>query len=116
MVDEMEKAGHRPHLANPTEAKKRMGTTNKTDALDAKGLAILLHNGTLPESWIPPGELRDRRELLRTRMALRDLRTSLKHRIHAAIDRYGLAGDQHQRSVRRQGARLHRRHAGQAAP
>jgi transposase len=87
---EMEKAGHRPHLANPTEAKKRMGKTNKTDALDAKGLAILLHNGTLPESWIPPGELRDRRELLRTRMALRDLRSSLKHRIHAAIDRYGL--------------------------
>jgi hypothetical protein len=34
--------------------------------------------------------LRDRRELLRTRMALRDLRSSLKHRIHAAIDRYGL--------------------------
>jgi transposase len=90
MVDEMEKAGHHPHLANPTEAKKRMGKTNKTDALDAKGLAILLHNGTLPESWIPPGELRDRRELLRTRMALRDLRSSLKHRIHAAIDRYGL--------------------------
>jgi transposase len=90
MVDEMEKAGHRPHLANPTEAKKRMGKTNKTDALDAKGLAILLHNGTLPESWIAPGELRDRRELLRTRMALRDLRSSLKHRIHAAIDRYGL--------------------------
>ena len=90
MVDEMEKAGHRPHLANPTEAKKRMGKTNKTDALDAKGFAILLHNGTLPESWIPPGELRDRRELLRTRMALRDLRSALKHRIHAAIDRYGL--------------------------
>jgi transposase len=89
MVDEMEKAGHRPHLANPTEAKKRMGKTNKTDALDAKGLAILLHNGTLPESWIPPGELRDRRELLRTRMALRDLRSSLKHRIDADFDRYG---------------------------
>jgi transposase len=48
MVDEMERAGHHPHLANPTEAKKRMGKTNKTDALDAKGLAILLHNGTLP--------------------------------------------------------------------
>jgi transposase len=90
MVDEMESTGHHPHLANPTEAKKRMGKTNKTDALDAKGLAILLHNGTLPESWIPPGDLRDQRELLRTRMALRDLRTSLKHRIHAAIDRYGL--------------------------
>ncbi len=78
------------YLANPTEAKKRMGKTNKTDALVAKGLAILLHNGPLPESWIPPGELRARRELLRTRMALRDLRSSLKHRIHASIDRYGL--------------------------
>ena len=64
-----------------------MGKTHKTDALDAKGLAILLRNGTLPESWIPPGELRDQRELLRTRMALRDLRTSLKHRIHSAIRR-----------------------------
>lgn len=90
IVDAMEEAGHHPHLANPTEAKKRMGKTNKTDALDAKGLAILLHNGTLPESWIPPGGLRDRRELLRTRMALRDLRTSLKHRIHAGVDRYGM--------------------------
>ena len=70
-----------------------MGKTNKNDALDAGGLAILLRCGTLPESWIPPGELRDQRELLRTRMALRDLRTSLKHRIHAAIDRYGLHAD-----------------------
>lgn len=90
IVDLMEQAGHKPHLANPLEAKKRMGKTHKTDALDAKGLAILLRNGTLPESWIPPGELRDQRELLRTRMALRDLRTSLKHRIYSAIDRYGL--------------------------
>ena len=26
-----------------------MGLTNKTDTLDARGLAILLRNGTLPE-------------------------------------------------------------------
>jgi len=93
LVDEMERSGHHVHLANPMEAKKRMGKTNKTDALDAKGLAILLRNGTLPESWIPPGSLRDQRELLRTRMALRDLRSGLKHRIHAAVDRYGLHTD-----------------------
>ncbi len=90
IVDLMEQAGHRPHLANALEAKKRMGKTHKTDALDAKGLAILLRCGTLPESWIPPGQLRDQRELLRTRMVLRDPRTALKHRIHSAIDRYGL--------------------------
>jgi transposase len=93
IIDEMEQAEHRPHLANPHESKKRMGKPNKHDALDAGGLGILLHNGTLPEAWIPPGELRDQRELLRTRMALRDLRTALKHRIHAAIDRYGLHND-----------------------
>ncbi len=90
IVDAMEGACHHPHLANPFEAKRRMAKSNKTDALDAKGLAILLHCGTLPESWIPPGDLRDHRELLRTRMALRDLRTSLKHRIYAAVGRYGL--------------------------
>jgi transposase len=54
-----------------------MGKTHKTDTLDAKGLAILLRNGTLPEIWIPPSEIRDQRELLRTRMAIRDLRTML---------------------------------------
>jgi transposase len=48
IVDEMEAAGHRPHLAHALEAKKRMGGTHKSDALDAKGLAILLRNGTLP--------------------------------------------------------------------
>lgn len=90
IVDAMEEAGHHPHLANPFEAKRRMAKSNKTDALDAKGLAVLLRCRTLPESWIPPGELRDQRELLRTRMALRDLRMSLKHRIYAAVDRYGL--------------------------
>jgi transposase len=90
IVDEREHAGHHPHLAEPLEAKKRMGKTHKTDALDAKGLAILLRNGTLPEVWVPPADIRDKRELLRTRMALRDVRTMLKHRIHSALERYGV--------------------------
>jgi transposase len=90
LVDEMQKAGHHPHLAQPHTAKQMMRGTNKTDALDAKGLAILLRNGTLPEVWIPPRDLRDQREILRTRMALRDHRTMLKHRIHSALERYGI--------------------------
>ena len=49
LVDEMEQLGHCPKLENPLEAKRRMGLTKKTDKLDAKGLAILLRNGTLPE-------------------------------------------------------------------
>lgn len=86
----MERAGHCPHLAEPFQSKKLMGKGHKTDALDAKGLAILLRNGTLPEVSIPPGTLRDQREPLRTRMALRDFRTMLKHRIHSALERYGI--------------------------
>src|ERR1700683_4287389 len=81
LVDEMERAGHRPKLCNPHEAKRRMGLTNKTYKLDAKGLASLLRNGTLPEVWIPPGELRDQRELLRLRIFLVGLRTRVKNRI-----------------------------------
>jgi len=52
LVDEMERLGHHPKLANPLEAKRRMALTKKTDKLDARGLAILLRNGTLPEVWI----------------------------------------------------------------
>jgi len=44
LVDEMERLGHYPKLANPLEAKRRMALTKKTDKLDARGLAILLRN------------------------------------------------------------------------
>src|SRR6478609_11591248 len=78
---EMERSGHRPKLCSPLEA-KRIGLANKTDTLDARGLAVLLRNGTLPEVWIPPSELRDQRELLRLRIFLVRLRTRVKNRIH----------------------------------
>src|ERR1700733_2669502 len=90
LVDEMEQSGHRPKLCNPLEAKRRMGLTHKTDKLDAKGLAILLRNGALPEVWIPPGELRDQRELLRLRIFLVRLRTRVKNRIHGTLARHNV--------------------------
>jgi transposase len=76
-------------LVHPLSAKKRMAGRNKTDAIDAAGLAMLLRNGTLPEVWIPPATLRDLRGLLRTRLALRRHTTILMNRIHGAIRRYG---------------------------
>ena len=88
-VDRLEAAGLDVRLVHPLEAKKRMGGRNKTDGLDAAGLARLLRNGTLPEVWIPPAALRDLRGLLRTRLALRHHTTRLKDRIHGAIRRYG---------------------------
>jgi transposase len=88
-MDELEAAGLDARLTNPLEAKRRIGGRNKTDPIDARGLAILLRNGTLPEVWVPPAQLRDLRGLMRTRLALRSHTTCVKNRIHAAIRRYG---------------------------
>jgi transposase len=93
MVDEMEKAGLRPLLTNPRKAKQMMGMINKTDKLDAKGLATLNRNGTLPAVWIPPAELRDQRELSRMRMSLTQVRTKFKNRIHATLAKYAIEVD-----------------------
>lgn len=93
MVEEMENAGHAPCLANAVKARAMMGKINKTDKLDARGLATLLRNGTLPSVWIPSGELRDKRELSRTRMALVRMRTMVKNRIHAIVSKYSIQAD-----------------------
>ncbi len=90
MIEEIEEAGHTPFLAHAGKAKLMMGQMNKTDKLDARGLALLLRNGTLPSVWIPPGELRDQRELPRMRMALVRVRTMLKNRIHACLAKFAI--------------------------
>lgn len=90
IVDEIERAGHYPALAHAAKSKLMMGQINKTDKLDAIGLATLLRNGTLPSVWIPHGELRDQRELPRMRLTLVHMRTGLKNRIHATFAKYGI--------------------------
>lgn len=93
LVDELEGAGLQPLLADAHEAKQRIRGPNKNDRLDARGLAILLRNGTLPAVWIPTANLRDLRALMRTRLALVAQRTTVKNRILAAVNRYGLRDD-----------------------
>jgi transposase len=44
--------------------------------------------------WIPPGTLRDQRDLPRTRMVLVRQRTQLKNRIHATLAKYALPCDE----------------------
>jgi len=95
IADEIEAAGCLPLLTHAAKAKILMGNVNKTDKLDAKGLARLLHLDSLPTVWLPPGEIRDERELHRTRMALSKLRTALKNRIHATLAKYGITTSDH---------------------
>jgi transposase len=91
IVDEMEQAGCQPLLAHPAKAKAMMGNVNKTDKLDARGLATLLRNGTLPTVWIAPNAVPDERELPRTRMALCKIRVALKNRVHTTLSKYNLS-------------------------
>jgi len=88
IADEIEASGCIPLLTHPAKAKVMMGNVNKTDKLDAKGLATLLRLKSLPYVWLPPGKTRDGRELPRTRMALTKIRTALKNRMHATLAKY----------------------------
>lgn len=94
IVEEIEAAGMVPRLVHARKAKLMMGMVNKTDKLDARGMNRLQRTGTLPTVWIPPGELRDRRDLARTRMVLVKQRTQLKNRIHATLAKYALSVDE----------------------
>jgi transposase len=95
IADEIEAAGRLHLLTHAAKAKVMMGNVNKTDKLDAKGLAKVLHLDSLPTVWLPSWEIRDERELHRTRMALSKLRTALKNRIHATLAKYGITSTEH---------------------
>ena len=88
LADLIEEAGHIPRMTHTRKAKVMMGNTNKTDKLDAQGLAMLQKAGTLPEVWIPPRELRDQREALRFRVKLGQSRIRWKNRIQALLSQY----------------------------
>jgi hypothetical protein len=85
-----QQAGLDPRLTHALAAKRMMVNPNETDKPGAKGLATLLLNGSLPEVWAPGAEIRDLRGLIRSRLAMRRMGTSLKNRIGAAFARYGL--------------------------
>jgi transposase len=113
VVDEIEAAGFLPKLVHARKAKLMMGMVNKTDKLDARGLNRLQQAGTLPTVWIPPGELRDQRDLPRTRMVLVRQRTQLKNRIHATLARYALPGPEVSDLFGRRGREWLRQHLGE---
>jgi len=90
IVDEIEEAGMIPQLVHAGKAKLMFGCVNKTDRLDARGLNRLQRIGSLPTVWIPPHEIRDKRDISRTRLFLVYQKTRLKNRIHPVLKKYGL--------------------------
>ncbi len=95
ITDEIEQARCVPRLTHPRKAKLMMGLINKTDRLDVHGMNRLQRNGTLPTVWIPPGPLRELRELTRTRVVLVAQRTRWKNRITATLAKWGLPASEY---------------------
>ena len=58
----------------------------KTDIIDCKRIANLLRYGLLPNSFIPPREIRELRDLNRTRRKLVGMMTSEKNRIVKVLE------------------------------
>jgi len=90
IIEEIESAGMVPKLVHARKAKMMMASSKKTDKLDAHGINRLQRVGTLPTVWIPGSDLRDRRELFRTRMSLAQKRVNTKNRIHATLAKHGI--------------------------
>ena len=91
LADVLQDAGYELHLAHPMRTKAIASARVKTDAVDARTLAHLLRADLLPEAYIAPRELRDLRDLLRHRVALTRMRTSLKNRVSAILAKHGIA-------------------------
>jgi transposase len=89
-VELLEECGLAVKLANPQKVRLIAEAKVKTDKVDAWTLAHLERTGFLPEAYIPPREVRDQRELLRYRLALVGIGTSLKNRVHALLDKLGI--------------------------
>jgi transposase len=92
VVEEIERAGHRAHLADPAETATKRGRKRraKTDNADCDLQLRLLLAGELPESWIPPAHILELRTRVRIRKTLIDQRTAWQQRIHAQLFHQGL--------------------------
>lgn len=86
----LEEEGLKVKLAHPLKVRLIADARIKTDSIDAYTLAHLERTGYLPEAYIPTRDVRDNRELLRYRLSLIRIRTGLKNRIHAILDKLGI--------------------------
>jgi transposase len=73
-------------LANPL--KTRAIAEAKTGKISARILAHLLRADLIPECYIPPREVRERRDLLRHWSALIRARTVARNQVHNILDKY----------------------------
>jgi transposase len=94
VVEELQRAGVEPHLAEPADTSAARGRKKraKTDRTDARLLRDLLSQERLPESWIPPAHVQEVRILARSYLALVAERRAWRQRVHAQLYHQGVPG------------------------
>ena len=83
LYEALEESGHIVKLAHPKEVKAL--AKKKTDKIDSETLAHLLRTDLLPESYVPPRDVRELRDRVRRRAFLVGMRTKVRNRIHAEL-------------------------------
>src|SRR5712691_11656842 len=84
-ADLLADAGIEAHMAHPLATKAIAAGRVKNDTVDARTLAHLLRTHLLPEAWIAPAAVRERRRLARTRTSLVRIRSRLQCQVHAIL-------------------------------
>ncbi len=74
-------------LAHPLKTRLIAEARIKTDSVDSEVLAHLLRSDLIAQAYAPSLETRDIKNLLRFRMSLVRIRTSLKNKVHSVLDR-----------------------------
>jgi transposase len=105
VVEELQRAGIAALLAEPAETAHLRGRKRhaKTDKTDSRHLRMLVADGRVPLSWIPPRQVRELRALLQLYRDLAEEHTAWTQRIHATLFHQGvpsLAGQLGDQKVR----------------
>lgn len=87
LVDGLQAAGYRVHLANPPAMQQYSGLKHSGDRTDARWLAHMLRLGVLPEGYIYPRSERGLRDLLRKRHRLVQQKSRAILAINTAVER-----------------------------
>jgi transposase len=74
-------------VANPLKTHLIASAQIKTDKIDGNALATLLRGNLIARSHVPAKAVRERKDTLRQRLYWARLRTRIRNRIHAVLDR-----------------------------
>ena len=90
LLDQFEPYAGSVHVATPHKVRVIAESKCKTDKYDSRMLAELLRTNFLPESWVPPAEIRLLRGLIRQRYHLIKSVVMNKNRIRHLLFQHGI--------------------------